>query len=253
MIHPRTNLVKYITRFEKFFSVFSKTTVDFHLIVFLVQFRTQSQMSASTVPSSLDTSAASTTRQFNILDMRDYCKVIEELSQNTKLSDLMQKSFHMKYDMTRGLQFDELQELLGSDHGSNAQFVLEEVQKLSNGQSTCLVSPSENLKGSEITLIFGQKLNEKYDVLDIRVQQTMEIDQQKLASIAVGAACAGIFVGTIATPIAGAIATGAILAGMGLKTAHDKQKSQPDLLYAYIFKQLNDKQVLRFEDGHPFI
>ena len=210
-------------------------------------------MSASTVPSSLDTNAASSTSKFNILDMRDYCKVIQELSQDTKLSDFMQRSFHMKYDTTRGLQFDELQELIGSDHGSNAQLVLEEVQKLSNGQSTCLVGPSENSKTSEITLIFGQKLNDKYDVLDIRVQQTMEIDRQKLASISVGAACAGIFFGTIATPIAGAITAGAILAGAGLKTVHDRQKSQPDLLYAYIFKQLNDKQVLRFEDGHPFI
>lgn len=185
--------------------------------------------------------------------MGDYCKVIEELSKNTKLSDLMQRFFHMKYDMTRGLQFDKLQGLIGSDHGSNAQFVLEEVQKLSNGQSTRLVSPSENPKTLEITLIFGQKLNDKYDVLDIRVQQTMEIDQQKLASIAVRATCAGIFLGTIATPGVGLFTTGAILASAGLKTVHDKQKSQPDLLYAYIFKQLNDKQVLRFEDGNPFI
>ncbi|CAF0755966.1 unnamed protein product [Adineta steineri] len=155
--------------------------------------------------------------------------------------------------MTRGLQFDELEELIGSDRDFNAQFILEELQKLSNGQTTCLAASSDSPKAPETTVIFGQMLDNKYDVLDIRVKQTTEIDQQKLQAIAVGAACAGIAVSAIATPVAGVFTTGAILMGAGLKTIHDCQKPRPDLLYAYIFKELNDKQVLQFKDGHPYI
>lgn len=210
-------------------------------------------MSESTVLSPSDTGSSSSTKQFNILNVRDYYKTIQEFSQNTKLWDFIQKSFHLEYDMTRGLQFDELRELIGSDRDSNAQFVLEQLQKLSNGQSTCLAAPSNDPKAPKTTVIFGQMFDNKYDVLDIRVKQTTEIDQQKLAAVAVGAACAGIVFGAIATPVAGAIATGAILTSAGLKTICDHQKSRPDLLYAYIFKELNDKKVLRLEDGHPYI
>lgn len=210
-------------------------------------------MSGSTVSSTCGTESISSTKQFNILNLKDYYKTLHEFSQNTKLLDFMQKSFHLKYDMTRGLQFDELQELIEVDRDSNAQFVLEELQKLSNGQSTCLAAPSPDPRTQETTVIFGQKLNNKYDVLDIRVKQTAEIDQQKLAAVAVGAACAGIFVGTIATPVVGILTTGAILTSAGLKSIHDHQKSQPNLLFAFIFKELNDKNVLRFENGHAYI
>lgn len=210
-------------------------------------------MSDLIVPSPSETGSNSSTKQFNTLNLKDYYKVVQEFSQNTKLWDFIQKSFHLKYDMTRGLQFDELRELIGSYRDSNAQFVLEELQKLSNGQSTCLAAPSNDPKASETTVIFGQMFDNKYDVLDIRVKQTAEIDQQKLAAIAVGAACAGIVVGAIATPVVGAITTGAILTSAGLKTMRDHQKSRPDLLYAYIFKELNDKQVLRLDEGDPYI
>ncbi|CAF0728806.1 unnamed protein product [Adineta steineri] len=210
-------------------------------------------MSESTIPSLSGAKSNSWTNQFNILNVGDYYKTIQEFSQNTKLWDFMQESFHLKHDMTRGLQFDELRELIESDHDSNAQFILKELQKLSKGQSMCLSVSSNSPKAPEITVIFGQMLNNKYDVLNIRVKQTTEIDQQKLKAVAVGAACAGIAVSAIATPVAGVITTGAILTSAGLKTIHDRQKLRPDLLYAYIFKELSDKEILWFEDGHAYI
>ena len=210
-------------------------------------------MSEPTALSPLDATSHSPTRQFDILNLRDYYSVMQELSQNAKKFDFMQTAFKLSYDLTRGLDFDELDELFGPDRGINAHLALEEVRKLSNGQSTCVAISSSDPKVSETTVIFGQMSDNKYDVLDIRVKQTAEIDQKKLAAIAIGATCAGVVTGAVATPVVGAITTGFILSGAGLKVTYDHLKSRPDWLYGYILKELNDKNVIRVEDGHPFI
>ena len=210
-------------------------------------------MSESNVSPTVQTNSNSSTRQFNVLNVKDYLNAMHEFSQNTKLSDLMEKSFHLQHDITRGLQFDELQELIGSDRGLNEHSVLEEMQKLSDGQSTCLATTSDNPKMSETTVIFGQKQDNKYDVLQIKVAQTAEFDRHKLTTIAIGAVCAGIVTGAVGTPVVGAITTGAILTGAGLKAAYDYRNFQTDYLYAYIFKALTDKRIIRLENGQPYI
>lgn len=210
-------------------------------------------MSESVVLSSSGMDSKSSARQFNVLNLRDYYNVMQEFSQNMKLSDLMQTTFQIKYDLTRGLQSDELKELIGSDRQCNGNSLVEELKKLSNGHSTCLAMSPTDSKGSETNVIFGQMFDNKFDVLDIQVIQTTEIDKQKLAAVTVGAACAGVVAGMIATPVVGILATSAILGSAGLKIMYDQQMSQSNLLFGYIFKQLNDKRVIRLEDGNVFI
>jgi hypothetical protein len=192
----------------------------------------------------------SSEKQFNILNPRDYQRSMEELSRNQSLFDLMQKGFQLTYDVTRGLQLNELEELIQSEHGEDAQFMLKEVQKLSEGQSTWLATTSGNATKRDSILIFGKIVNGKYDILNVRATQIKTLDQQKLIGCGIGALCAGVIVGSIATPIAGVIASGSILAASGAKAMFDYRKVLPDLIYGYIFKELIDKRVINVENDH---
>jgi hypothetical protein len=192
----------------------------------------------------------SSEKQFNILNPRDYQRSMEELSRNQSLFDLMQKGFQLTYDVTRGLQLNELEELIQSEHGEDAQFMLKEVQKLSEGQSTWLATTSGNATKRDSILIFGKIVNGKYDILNVRATQIKTLDQQKLIGCGIGALCAGVIVGSIATPIAGVITSGSILAASGAKAMFDYRKVLPDLIYGYIFKELIDKRVINVENDH---
>lgn len=188
--------------------------------------------------------------RFDVLNPKDYQRSIEELSKNQSLSDLMRKGFQLSYDVTRGLQADELEELIQSEHGEDAQFMLKEVQKLSEGESTCLGATSGDSKKRDTTLVFGRMVNDKFDILNVRTTQIKTLDEQKLIACGIGAICTGVLVGSIATPIAGVIASGSILAASGAKAIHDYQEVVPDLIYGYIFKELTDKKVLTVKNDH---
>ena len=189
-------------------------------------------------------------KRFNILNPQDYQRSIEELSKNQNLFDLMRKGFQLRYDVTRGLQSDELEELIQSEHGEDAQFMLKEVQKLSEGESTCLGATSGDAKKQDTTLVFGRMINDKFDILNLQATQIKKLDEQKLIACGIGAICTGVLVSSIATPIAGVIAGGSILAASSAKAIHDYQKVMPDLIYGYIFKELTDKKVFNVENDH---
>jgi hypothetical protein len=189
-------------------------------------------------------------KQFNILNPRDYQRSMEELSKNQNLFDLMRKGFQLTYDITRGLQSNELQELIQSEHGEDAQFMLKEVQKLTEGQSTWLATTSANAMKRDSIVLFGKIVNGKYDILNVRATQIKTLDEQKLIGCGIGALCTGVIVGSIATPIAGVIAGGSILAASGAKAFYDYRKVLPDLIYGYIFRELIDKNVINVENDH---
>jgi len=210
-------------------------------------------MSKSKVTAQDDLMEGSSEKQFNILNPRDYQHSMEELSKNVNLFDLMRKGFQLTYDVTRGLQLNELQELIQSEHGEDAQLMLKEVQKLSEGQSTWLAATSGNEMKRDSILIFGKIVNGKYDILNVRATQIKTLDEQKLIACGIGALCAGVIVGSFATPLAGVIASGSILAASGAKAIFDSRKVLPDLIYGYIFKELIDKSVINVEnDGYKF-
>ena len=68
-------------------------------------------------------------KRFNILNPQDYQLSTEELSKNQNLFDSMRKGFQLRYDVTRGFQSDELEELIQSEYGEDAQSMSKEVQK----------------------------------------------------------------------------------------------------------------------------
>jgi hypothetical protein len=189
-------------------------------------------------------------KQFNILNPRDYQRSMEELSKNENLFDLMRKGFQLTYDVTRGLQLNELQELIQSEHDEDAQFMLKEVEKLSEGQSTWLATTSVNAMKRDSILIFGKIVNGKYDILNVRAKQIKKLDEQKLIACGIGAFCAGVIVGSVVSPILGVLAGGSILAASGTKAIFDYRKVLPNLFYGYIFKELIHKNVINIENDH---
>ncbi|UJR29446.1 hypothetical protein I4U23_010658 [Adineta vaga] len=207
-------------------------------------------MSNSQVTTIDDLREDSNEKQFNILNPRDYQHVMEELSKNKNLFDLMRKGFQLKYDVTRGIQLNELQELIQTEHEKETQFMLKEVENLSEGQSTCLATTSVDTMKRDSILIFGKFVGGKYDILNVRATQIKTIDEQKLITCGIGAACAGFLVGSIATPVVGAITAGSILVAGGAKAIYDYQKAIPDLIYSYIFKELTDKNVISIDNDH---
>jgi hypothetical protein len=200
------------------------------------------------VDQEVSTICDSTEKQFNVLNPRDYQQCMEELSKNENLFDLIRKGFQLKYEITRGLQLSELQEIIQSECGSSSRLMLEEIKKLSQGQSTWLATTLSDSTKRDTILIYGKLVDDKYDVLNIRATQVKQFDERKLIACGLGAVCAGVLFGAVATPVAGLIASGSILAASGVKAAYDYQKILPDLIYGYIFKELVHKDVITVEN-----
>ena len=147
----------------------------------------------------VSTISEATERQFDILNPRDYQNCMQELSKNENLFNLIRKGFQLKYDIIRGLQLTELQEMIQSELGSDSQFMLEEIEKLSSGQSTWLATTISQRKKRDTILVYGEIVDGKYDVLNVRATQIKEFDEQKLLAYGLGALVAGVLVGTVAT------------------------------------------------------
>ncbi|CAF0950456.1 unnamed protein product [Rotaria sp. Silwood1] len=161
----------------------------------------------------------------------------------------MRKSFHLKYDVTRGLQFDEFREMIESEYQSNARTMLDQIRQLQDGQTTWLASTFEEPMKRESNLVYGEFIDGKYNVLNVQATQVKVLDERKLAACGLGALCMGLVVGSLSTPVGGTIAAGSILAASGAKAAYDYKKGLPDVIYGYIFKELSDKGVITGSNG----
>ncbi len=190
----------------------------------------------------------STERQFNILNPRDYQHCMKELSKNENLFDLIRKGYQLKYDVIRGLQLNELQEMIQSELGSNSQFMFEQIQKLSQGESTWLATTINQSTKRDTILVYGELVDSKYNVLNIQATQIKQFDERKLLFYGLGALFAGVLAGSVTTPVAGMVVGGALLAASSVKAVNDYQKDLPDLIYGYIFKELLNKNIITFQN-----
>jgi hypothetical protein len=193
---------------------------------------------------SLSTISNCNESRFNILNPEDYEISMKKLSKNENLLDLIRKGFQLNYKITRGLQFDELEEMIQSEHGSDSQFMLKQIQQLSEGQSTWLGTTIASSNKRDTILVHGSLINEKYDVLNVRTTQIKQLNGQKLLACGVGSLCAGALVSSIFSLIAGLFTSGSILAICTAKTVYDYRRTLPDVIYGYIFNELMRENVV---------
>jgi hypothetical protein len=198
---------------------------------------------------SLSTISNSKESRFNILNPEDYETCMRELSKNENPFDLIRKGFQLKYKTTRGLQFDELEEMIQLEQGSDSQFMLKQIQQLSEGQSTWLGTTVADSNERDTILVYGSFIDGKYNVLNVRTTQIKQLHEQKLLACGVGSLCAGILVRSILSPIAGLFTSGSILAVCTAKTIYDYRRTLPDVMYGYIFNELMRKNVVNADVG----
>lgn len=186
------------------------------------------------------------TTELNNLNPRDLMRRFQESSKNNDLLVFMQQTITLDHDISRGLAETELKELINDTQELTVRHMLERLLNLNEGEDILLATTEERGNHTRYSwLVKGDRMKGgKFDVIIIRAKQAKQVDKSKTIAAGVASSSVGLILGTTLGLPAGAIACGAMLGAVALKTASDLQKSHPDLIYGYIIKDLCDKQLL---------
>jgi hypothetical protein len=128
--------------------------------------------------------------------------------------------------------------------------MLQRLLNLSEGEDMLLAATEEGENHTRYSwVVKGEKMKSgKFDVLVVRATQGKQVDKKKLMAIGLASTSVGCIIGAVVNPVAGMITGSPMLEAAGLKTVFDFQKSPPDLIYGYIIKNLNDKNLLNISN-----
>lgn len=198
---------------------------------------------------------------------------LESLRKNQNLMTLVHCNHQFDWTKSEGLQRDELKRLASRCRDSELRELYElalETLK-DNNQSTLLASNGDSNHASASNLLrkshvlYAEKENDKYNIIAANTVQTKEIDWEKVTAagftsslvsaglgIGIGALLGSTigFAGTFIGGVVGGSVGGLVGAsGVASKVYHDYSQGMPEAVYAYIFQELQEKQVLCIDDN----
>ncbi|CAF4545542.1 unnamed protein product, partial [Rotaria socialis] len=200
-------------------------------------------------------------RIFNPLEASKY---LEALRKDSKLSSFICSNHELDWTRYEGLESEAVKQVASkcSDPRMKVLYeqALETLKDKNDGESILITGhgdsdpKSSTLKKSYV--FYAENKDGKYDIVAAHATQTKVLNWDKitagalvtfLTSIGIGAA-----VGTMAGPIGTAIgaAGGAVVGGVaaastvGIKAKNDYREEMPEAVYAYLFKELQEKQQL---------
>ncbi len=185
---------------------------------------------------------------FDVLNPSDVERHMKQMCNSTSLLDMTRKAFKMEFNVSKGLRPDELEQKARS-LTETEKLLFKKIGELPNNQSTILAATKEENHMRQTCIVYGENIDGKFDTLRIWAYQVKKLDQQKLLACGVGAAAAGLILSATASPLVG-VPAGVAIAGVGMfKAAYDIHQSIPDVMYGYIFHELQQKHTLQVRNG----
>ncbi|CAF1288845.1 unnamed protein product [Rotaria sordida] len=194
----------------------------------------------------------STPISIDILNPSDAMRYIQEVTNEANLFTSVKEAVTLTHDFLKGLHEAEFQELIEDTEEPYLRTLLQKVLDLREGEMTLLASTREEKNHSRLSwVVKGERMkNGKFDIVQVNACQVKEIDKQKIAAYSLAAASLGCVIGAVANPVVGMITGSAALAAGGLKTAFDVKKCPRDVIYGYILKYLQDKNLLNISNSN---
>jgi hypothetical protein len=206
-----------------------------------------------------------------IFNPQQASKYLESLTNNQQLATLIRYNHELDWSSNRGLQPDEVKLVASKCRDLELQTLYElALNTIQNeGESTLLASNGNNdaaMPRSESTtlrksyVLYAEKKNGLYNFLAAYAVQTKEYDSTKITaakcaafftSIGLGASL-GTLYGPVGSVVGGAVGTiggVAAISAVNHKAYEDYRKEMPEAVFAYIFRELQEKQVLTISDN----
>ena len=201
-----------------------------------------------------------------IFNPQQATQYLESLRNNQQLTTLIRYNHELDWTSNRGLQSDEVKLVAGKCRDLDLRTLYEQalntvkndgesILLASDGTNDACMSRAESNTLRKSNVLYAEKKDGLYNFLAAHAVQTKEYDWTKIMA----AKCAAFFssiglgagVGTLCSPVGtmvggafGAIGAVAAISAVSYKAQEDYRKEMPEAVFAYIFKELQEKQVL---------
>ncbi len=190
----------------------------------------------------------SMTSNVNILNPQQAMAYIEKVTENENLLTLMKNKITLTHDYSQGFTEAEIKDHIEEIEDSNLRILIKKVLDLQKDETTLLTSTVQKTNNVRQTwVVQGERRGDgKFNLIEVHACQAKEIDKPKMAVYGITAASLACLAGTVFSPTTAAALGGAAVAAGAIKTAFDFNTCPQDIIYGYILRDLQNKNLLKF-------